>query len=70
MTYLLPITGTVPEACRISGLSRPTLYRLLGDQKIKAVKAGGRTLIRLDSLRDYLESLPPAVIRRSKGRLG
>jgi len=63
-----PITGTILEACRISGLSRPTLYRLLGVRKIKAVKCGSRTLIRLDSLREYLDSLPPASIRPERGR--
>jgi excisionase family DNA binding protein len=65
---LMPITGTIPEACRVYGLSRASIYRLAGDGKIRLVKVGGRTLVWLDSLRDYLNSAPLAEIRPSKGR--
>jgi excisionase family DNA binding protein len=58
-----PITVHVGEACRLSGLSRPTVYRLLGKGAFLAVKAGGRTLVRLDSLRAYLNSLPATKIK-------
>ncbi len=68
MPEIQPITATVLEACRISGLSRPTIYRILGTGKIRAVKCGGRTLIWLDSLHEYLDSLPPAAFRPGAGR--
>jgi excisionase family DNA binding protein len=37
----------------VSGLSRSTLYKLLGENKLRAVKIGGRRLI----LRESLETL-------------
>lgn len=50
----------VPDACRISGLSRSELYRRLAAGDISAVKAGRKTLILMDSLRKHIASLPSA----------
>ncbi|MGD0109012.1 MAG: helix-turn-helix domain-containing protein [Rhodopila sp.] len=57
------ITASIPDACRISGLSRSEIYRRLAVGDIHAVKNGSRTLILLDSLRAYLASLPAATFR-------
>jgi hypothetical protein len=54
---------SIPEAQRVSGLSRSEIYRQLGLGNLKAVKAGARTLLLMASLRDHLASLPPATFR-------
>jgi excisionase family DNA binding protein len=53
-----PLTVSVSEACRVSGMSVRELYRRLSAKQIRAVKLGTRTLIRMDSLRQYIASLP------------
>ena len=58
-----PITYTLAEATKVSGISRTGLYRLIGAGKLDARKAGGRTLILASSLRGYIASLPVADIR-------
>jgi excisionase family DNA binding protein len=39
------IAYRVPEACRLVGIGRTTLYALLKSGQIRAVKIAGRTLI-------------------------
>lgn len=55
-----PMTVTVREAVRLSGLSRSELYRRLAAGRIEARKSGSRTLIVTASLRMHLDSLPMA----------
>ena len=57
---------TVDEACRVSGHGKTMLYGLIAAGKIDARKSGGRTLITAESLRRYVESLPPAEIRMGR----
>jgi excisionase family DNA binding protein len=45
----------IKEAAAVSGLSRSTLYKLLGENKLRAVKVGGRRLILRESLLALLE---------------
>jgi excisionase family DNA binding protein len=40
-----PLTVTVPEALRLTGLGRTSLYRLIEEKKLRRVKVGARTLI-------------------------
>ena len=54
---------TIDQSTAATGLGRTTLYCLIGQGKLDARKAGGRTLILAESLRLYLESLPTAPIR-------
>jgi len=49
---------TIPEACTCSGIGKTKLYEAINSGKLKARKAGKRTLILSDDLRDYLSSLP------------
>jgi hypothetical protein len=58
-----PIAAPIPDACRISGLSRSEIYRRLSAGDIRAVKSGSRTLILMDSLRAHVASLPLATFR-------
>ena len=53
-----PIAVTIPEAVRLSGLSRSTIYVCLKQQPLSARKAGRRTLINFAELNAYLASLP------------
>ena len=58
----LPRYAPIPRACEISGLGRSTIYKLSGEGKIRLVKAGGRTLVDIDHLNQWMASLPPASI--------
>jgi excisionase family DNA binding protein len=57
------IAHTIADAVKVSGIGRTTLYELIGAKKLDARKAGNRTLITAESLRNYVASLPPADIR-------
>jgi hypothetical protein len=61
-----PLAVTIPEAVRLSGISRSELYRRLAAGQVRAVKSGTRTLILMDSLRAHLTTLPPATFRAPK----
>jgi len=49
---------TIHEACEFSGIGKTKLYEAINSGKLKARKAGKRTLILSDDLCDYLSSLP------------
>ncbi|WP_033927063.1 helix-turn-helix domain-containing protein [Sphingomonas sp. 35-24ZXX] len=53
-----PLAVTLPDAVKLTGMSRSRLYELLQQNKIKAHKAGRRTLIPFAELEAYLASLP------------
>jgi hypothetical protein len=63
---LQPLTVTIPDAVRLSGLSRSEIYRRLGAGDIQARKSGCRTLIVWASLKAHVETLPPAEFPISK----
>jgi hypothetical protein len=65
-TVFEPLAAPIPEACRISGLSRSEIYRRLGDGSIKAIKSGSRTLVLVESLRLHLATLPAATFRPAR----
>jgi hypothetical protein len=54
-----PVALTVLNAERYSGLSKSSLYELLARGDIAGVRAGRRTLILTDSLRQHIERQPP-----------
>jgi hypothetical protein len=58
-----PLTVTIPDAVRLSGLSRSEIYRRLTAGDIQARKSGCRTLIVWNSLKAHIESLPAAGFR-------
>jgi excisionase family DNA binding protein len=49
-----PITVTITEARRLSGLSNTTVYKLIGEGSLAIVKVGTRTLVTFESLRRLL----------------
>ena len=66
-TTMEPLALPIPEAQRVSGLSRSEIYRRLATGDIRAIKSGSRTLILTDSLRAHMASLPVATYRAPKG---
>ncbi len=64
---MVPLTITVQDACRSTGLGRTTIYALIAAGKLEACKAGARTLIRTASLERYIGGLRSTTIgRRSR----
>jgi excisionase family DNA binding protein len=55
---MTPISITIPDAVKLSGMSRTRLYDALQRGDITARKAGRRTLIAFADLQNYLASLP------------
>ena len=53
-----PLAVTIPEAVRLTGLSRSALYELMKRGDLTARKAGRRTLISFADLEAYLAGLP------------
>lgn len=53
-----PIAVTIPEAVRLSGISRTAIYEALARGDISARKAGRRTLVSFEELQSFLASLP------------
>ncbi len=52
------ILVSVKDACAMVSCSRPTLYKHMREGRITAKRSGGRTLIPVDSLREYAAALP------------
>ena len=65
---LTPKFGTIDTWCALTGMGRRATYDALGHGHLKAVKAGTRTLIKIEEGLAWLESLPPANIRPQKPR--
>lgn len=55
---IAPITCTISDATKVSGLSRRSLYRLLKSGALTPRKYGSRTLINVNELHDFLANLP------------
>lgn len=51
-----PISVKVPEAVRLTGLSRSRIYELMKSGDIAFAKVGSSTLIIVDSLRAFIRS--------------
>jgi len=55
---VFPFALQVPDAVRISGLGRSSIYAAMKEGKLPYRKAGRRTLILVDDLRRFIEALP------------
>ncbi len=55
---LKPLAVSIPEAERISGYSRTSLYRANARGDLIFVKAGSKTLVDYDSLKTLIQALP------------
>lgn len=56
-----PISVRIPEAVRMSGLSRSRIYELMRSGDIDFAKVGSSTLILVQSLRRFVESCRASV---------
>lgn len=50
-----PLTVTVQEARRLSGLSKTTVFKLISEGQLRTVKVRRRTLVSYPSLKSLLE---------------
>lgn len=61
-----PISVRIPEAVRLTGLSRSRIYELMRSGDIEFAKIGSSTLILMDSLRTFIrEAARPRLGRRT-----
>jgi hypothetical protein len=58
-----PILCTIPQAAQIIARGESFIYEAIATRKIRAVKSDKRTLVFVDSLREYASALPPAKIK-------
>lgn len=67
ISYVLePLAVSILQGCQMIGLSRSSIYREIEAGRIKALKAGVRTLLPVKSLRAWLSTLPK--VERPEGR--
>ena len=53
---------TILEACEVAGIGRTTLYAAIARGELAARKRGRRTLVPVDDLRKWINSLPTLVV--------
>lgn len=51
---LEPLAVSLPEAARLLGVSKPTIYKYAGRADFPSFKIGGRVLVSVDGLRDWV----------------
>jgi excisionase family DNA binding protein len=59
------LADPIPAACRRIGISRSTAYILIAQGSLRAVKAGGRTLVLRSDQEAFVNSLPAVPVRRA-----
>ena len=60
------IACPITTACRVAGLGRTTIYELLAEGEISAIKVGRRTLVKLGSLQEFLARQPDFKSQRQR----
>ena len=63
-----PILVSIPQGCQMIGRGVATMYELIGAGRVRAVKDGARTLLEVESLREYARSLPAAKVAPPRKR--
>ncbi len=53
-----PLAYRIPDACHVLGLGKTSIYALMGEGKLRAIKVAGRTLIDAESARALIASAP------------
>ena len=51
---LEPLAVSAPEAARLLGVSKPKIYELMSHADFPSFKIGGRTLISVEGLREWV----------------
>jgi excisionase family DNA binding protein len=55
-----PITMTIADVTRRTGIGRTSIFDAIRHGRLRAIKAGARTLVKADDLAAFLDSLPDA----------
>ena len=55
-----PLAYRIPDACAVLGLGKTSIYELMKEGKLKAIKVAGRTLIDAESARALIASAATA----------
>ena len=53
-----PLAYRIPDACAVLGLGRTSVYELVAEGKLRAIKVAGRTLIDAESARALIVGAP------------
>ena len=53
-----PLAYRVPDACAVLGIGRTSIYELIAEGKLRAIKVAGRTLIDAESARALIAEAP------------
>lgn len=54
MDKLEPLAVSAPEAARLLGVSKPTIYQYIHRDDFPAFKLGNRTLVSVDGLKEWV----------------
>lgn len=63
-----PILAPIQQAAAMIGRGTTFIYEAISDGRIRAVKSDKRTLVVVESLVDYANSLPPAKLNQAPRR--
>lgn len=63
-----PLYATIRATSKLTSFSDVTIYRMIADHKLRAVKAGRKTLVEVASIHEYLRALPRFVGRTGASR--
>src|SRR5262249_45713029 len=63
-----PLLISIAQTCQLSGLCPAVVYDLIGGGRLEAVKSDGRTLVRMSSIKRYVDSLPEAKVAPPRER--
>lgn len=55
-----PLLRTIPESAAQLRLSKATVWRMIADGRLAAVRTGGSTRVKQSELRRFVEGLEPA----------
>ncbi|NCE66322.1 DNA-binding protein [Pseudoflavonifractor sp. 524-17] len=59
-TQSKPLAISAPEAARLLGVSKPTIYQYINREGFPSFKLGGRTLVSAEGLREWVKAQPKA----------
>lgn len=54
----LPRLLSIPQTCRLLGLGRSNLYKLMASGQVRSVKIGRRRLVPRDAIDAFVTALP------------
>ena len=64
------VAYTIPEARKIMGIGTTRIYEEISAQRLRAKKAGKRTLIPADAIEEWLKNLPDFPARNTSKKQG